>query len=95
MKYYKMIWCFIIFKDTTALNLSLLFLMLEMVSRIPRKDQEVEEQDDDVAHLAADELEEVPAVVVEDGLEVLDVLLYDRFENYPVVVVALFLQQDR
>ena len=56
---------------------------------------EVCKEYDDVGHLAADELEEVPAVVVEDGLEVLDVLLYDRFENYPVVVVALFLQQDR
>ena len=55
---------------------------------------EVEEEHEDVGHLAADELEEVPAVVMQNGFEIFDVLLDHGLEDYPVVVFVFFLEHD-
>ncbi len=55
---------------------------------------EVEEEHEDVGHLAADELEEVPVVVMQNGFEVFDVLLDDGLEDHPVVVLVLLLEHD-
>ena len=54
----------------------------------------VGEEHHDVAHFAADKLEKVPAVVMQDGLEIFDVFFNDRLQNYAVVVLVVFLQHD-
>ena len=47
MKYYQVVWCYLLLHNSTMRYLSMLLMLLELASRVPRKAKEIEDDDEE------------------------------------------------